>query len=70
MGQTMPLFIYLFSFFPMTNKNDNSVDDVLGTRTRIGRMVGTDESTELWLHHYSRNLPFQFKKVSNTGDQM
>ena len=28
--------------------NDKSVDGVLGTQTRGGRMVGTDESTELW----------------------
>ena len=27
-----------------------SVDGVLGTQTRGGRMVGADESTELWRH--------------------
>ena len=30
--------------------NDRSVDGVLGTRTRGGRMVGADESTEIWRH--------------------
>ena len=29
-----------------------SVDGVLGTQTRGGRMVGADDSTELWLHPY------------------
>ena len=28
--------------------NDKSIDGVVGTRTWGGRMVGTDESTELW----------------------
>ena len=27
-----------------------SIDGVLGTRTQGSRMVGTDESTELWRH--------------------
>ena len=40
-------------FFHRTNiaqidYNDKSVDGVLGTRTRDGRMVGADESSELW----------------------
>ena len=30
------------------NINDKSVDGVLGIRTWGGRMVGADESTELW----------------------
>ena len=30
--------------------NDKSVDGVLGTQTGGGRMVGADESTELWRH--------------------
>ena len=38
----------------MTNTVHNltikSVDGVLGTRTQGGRMVGVDESTELWRH--------------------
>ena len=29
---------------------DKRVDGVLGIQTRGGRMVGTDESTELWRH--------------------
>ena len=30
--------------------NEKCVTGVLGTRTQDGRMVGTDESTELWRH--------------------
>ena len=52
MGQTKPLFAY-FRSFHMTNKaqfwlNFQSVDGILGTRTLGAKMVGTDESTELW----------------------
>ena len=53
MGQTRPLFVY-FRSFHMTNKaqiltiNEKSIDGVLWTQTRGGRMVGTDKSTELW----------------------
>ena len=50
-----PASFGLFSFFSpdkcSTNTiNDKSVDGVLGTRTRGGRMVGADESTELYRH--------------------
>ena len=54
MGQTRPILI--ISFFShdkySTNLtiNDKSVDGMLGTRTLGGRMVGADESTELWRH--------------------
>ena len=53
MAQTWPLFVY---FRPFLNTNTvqslttKSVDGVLGTRTRGGRMVGVDESTELLRH--------------------
>ena len=46
----------LFSFFShdkyRTNLTikDKSIDGVLGAQTRGGRMVGPDESTELWWH--------------------
>ena len=50
-----PASFCLFSFFShdkySTNTiNEKSVDGVLGTQTRSGRMVGADESTELWPH--------------------
>ena len=46
MGQTRPLFIYVRPFLKIALYK--SVDSVLGIRTRDCRMVGTDESTELW----------------------
>ena len=44
------LFFVLFLFFSCYNFNTNwkSVDGVLGIRTRGRRMVGADETTELW----------------------
>ena len=47
------LFFCLLSFFShdkySTNTiNEKSIEGVLGTRTRGGRMVCADESTELW----------------------
>ena len=57
MGQIRPLFVY-FRSFHMTNivqidYNEKSVDGVLGTWTRGGRMLGPDKSTQLWRHPYS-----------------
>ena len=55
MGQSRPLFVY-FCPFPITIsiQIEKSVDGVLGIRTRGRRMVGADETTELW------RPPFQF----------
>ena len=54
MGHTRPLFC---SFSHCMDKystnltiNDKSIDGMLGSRTRGGRMEGADESTELWWH--------------------
>ena len=52
MGQSRPLFVY-FRLFHMTQIN-KSVDGVLATRTRGGRMEGTDKSTEQWQHPYKQ----------------
>ena len=53
-----PASFCLFSFFSndkySTNTiNEKSIDGVLGIRIRGGRMVGADESTELWRHPFS-----------------
>ena len=67
MGQTRPILI--ISFFShdkySTNLtiNDKSVDGVLGTQTRGGRMVGTDDSTELWRQKY-----FYLLSLNGYGD--
>ena len=56
MGQSRPLFVYFLSFhipIQVTNiqfelyKIEKSIDGVLGTQTRGGRMEGADESTEI-----------------------
>ena len=50
MGQSRPLFVY-FHYFPTTIsiiQIEKSIDGVLGIRTRGCRMVGADETTELW----------------------
>ena len=60
MGQSRPLFVYFRSFLiPITIsiiQIEKSVDGVLGIRTRGRRMVGIDETTELWRHHYKTFL--------------
>ena len=72
MGQIRPLFC-LFSFFSHDKYstitiNDKSFDGVLGTRTRGSRMVGADESTELWhqQHPSWTVVPNAFKSVVDT----
>ena len=62
MGTNLASFLVLFSFFShdkhSTNLtiNDKSIDGVLGTRTPGGRMVGADESTQLWRHPIMEKL--------------
>ena len=52
MVQTRPLFcLFLLSShdkYSTNTINDKRADGVLGTQTQGGRMVGADESTELW----------------------
>ena len=49
MGQYRPLFVYFRSFLIIISTQiEKSIDDVLGIRTRGRRMVGIDETTELW----------------------
>ena len=36
--------------------NDKSIDGVLGIRTRGSRIIGADESAELWRHPREDNL--------------
>ena len=50
-----PASFCLFSFvshdkYITITINEKSIDDMLGTRTRGSMMVGSDKSTELWLH--------------------
>ena len=50
MGQSRPLFVYFRYFFDTISiiQIEKSVDGVLRTRTQGRRMVGTDETMELW----------------------
>ena len=49
MGQYRPLFVYFRSFLIIISTQiEKSIDDVLGIRTRGRRMVGIDETMELW----------------------
>ena len=49
MGQSRPLFCYFRSFLvTISIQIEKSVDGVLGIRTRGRRMVGADETMELW----------------------
>ena len=54
LNEPTPASFCLFSFFShgkySTNTiNDKSVDGVLGTRTQASKIIGTDDSTKLWL---------------------
>ena len=55
--------------------NDKSVNGVFGLWTQGGRMVGTNESTELWRHPKNRNI-YQYNlgyfvvKVSDWAELM
>ena len=53
MGQSRPLFLFIFVFSTCHNSIflfDKSVDGLLRIRTQGGRMEGADESTELRRH--------------------
>ena len=50
MGQSRPFFVY-FHYFLITIsiiQMEKSLDGVLGIRTQGRRMLGADETTELW----------------------
>ena len=50
MGQSGPLFVYFRYFLDTISiiQIEKSVDGGLGIRTRGCKMVGADETTELW----------------------
>ena len=74
MGQSRPLFVY-FCYFLITisiTQIEKSVDGVLGIRTWGRRMVGADETTELWRPHRPGFVPNSFsvkKKERDTTEQ-
>ena len=49
LGQSRPLFVYCHSFLiTISIQIEKSIDGVLGIQTWSRRMVGADETTELW----------------------
>ena len=49
MGQSRPLFVYFRSFLvTISMQIEKCIDGVLEIRTRGRRIVGADETTELW----------------------
>ena len=62
MGQFRPLFVYFRYFLDTISIIEKSVDGVLGIRTQGRRMVGADETTELW-----RTLDLSSNQVSQIG---
>ena len=50
MGRSRPLFVYFRTFLITISiiQIEKSVDGVLGIQTQCCRMVGADETTELW----------------------
>ena len=65
MGHYRPLFVYFRSFL-VTISIEKSIDGVLGIRTRGRRMVGADETTELWRPPKNKyfTIESQLKKCS------
>ena len=61
---TSILFIFVLSSqhndIMVQNLTIKSIDGLLGTRTQGGRMLGADESTELWRHPVLFSLIFWF----------
>ena len=72
MGQTWPLFVYFLflshdKYSTNLTLNDKSIDNMLGTRTQGGSMVGTDKSTELWRHPHAL-IKFLDKKIGSRNN--
>ena len=43
---------------------------MLGTRTRGSRIVGADESTELWRHPFFKKFPLKFVMMSEAARKL
>ena len=60
MGQSRPLFVYFRHFLITISIIEKSIDGVLGIRTLGRRMVGADETTELWRPPIEQGLRSNF----------
>ena len=56
MGQSRPLFVYFRYFLITISIIEKSIDGVLGIQTLGRRMVGADETTELWRPPHQMSL--------------
>ena len=67
MGQSRPLFVYFRYFLDTFSviQIEKCVDGVLGIQTRGCRMVGADETTELW-RPLEISVSDAFKRALNT----
>ena len=67
MGQSRPLFVYFCHFFITISIIEKSIDGMLGIRTLGRRMVGADETTELWHPpHCEKCIPNKIHISSNS----
>ena len=69
MGQSRPLLVYFRSLLvTISIKIEKSIDGVLGIRTWGHRMVGADETTEIWrsvkLVSYLSNFTFHITPLN------
>ena len=67
MGQSRPLFLFIFVFSTCYNLNWKSVDGVLGIQTWGGRMEGANESAELRQHPYFTNFMIIMTSIKQHG---
>ena len=65
MGQSRPLFVYFRYFLDTISiiQIEKSVDGVLGIQTRGRRMVGADETTELWRPPTNLTVCFAIERI-------
>ena len=69
MGQSRPLFVYFCSFLiTISIQIEKSIDGVLGIQTRGGRIVGTDETMELWRPPFFSLLYPYYNRESGVSD--
>ena len=76
MGQSRPLFVYFRSFLiTISIQIEKSIDGVLGIQTQGRKMVGADETTELWRPPtlcicWMNNIFIYLVKSKPTGGQL
>ena len=69
MGQSRPLFVYFRPFrVTIPIQIEKRVDGVLGIQTRDRKMVGADETTELWWPPKCKKICYHsLSKIAQSG---